>query len=73
MTMTLFTVRADYMRMEYGSLFTVAATEASEAEDLVRAKIQYYWDLEVTIKKCDPIGTADNRFDEPQIVEYFMA
>lgn len=67
--MTLFTVAAHYTGCEYGSLFIVAAKDASEAKDLVRAWLGRIED--VTIEQCDPIGTADSRFNEPQVVDGF--
>ena len=67
--LTIFSVRADYTGCEYGSLFIVAAKDASEAEDLVRARFD--WTMDVTIEQCDPIGTADSRFDDPQVVDGF--
>ena len=69
--LTLFSVRADFMGCEYGSLFIVAANDSSEAERLVvdrldRGSAAYA----VEVESCDPIGTTD-RFDGPMVVEQF--
>jgi hypothetical protein len=65
--LTLFSVRADYVGCEYGSLFIVAAPDASHAEDIVRA--QFDW-CDATIERCDPIGTTD-MFADPMVVDQF--
>lgn len=66
--LTLFSVRADYMGCEYGSLFIVAAKDAEEAESFVRARFD--WTYDVTIERCDPIGTTD-MFADPMVVDQF--
>lgn len=68
---TLFSVRADYMGCEYGSLFIVAAEIANDAADLVRGRIGGgETDMAITIESCDPIGTT-TQFDGPMVVEQF--
>jgi hypothetical protein len=70
-SLTLFSVRADYMGCEYGSLFIVAAEIANDAADIVRARLDRgATDMAVTIESCDPIGTT-TPFDGPMVVEQF--
>ena len=66
--LTLFSVRADYSGCEYGSLFIVAAKDESEAGDLVHARFD--WPIDLTIERCDPIGTT-TQFGDPQVVDGF--
>ena len=67
-TLTLFSVRADFMGCEYGSLFIVAAGDESEASELVIARIDRD---SAKVESCDPIGTTD-RFEDPMVVEQFV-
>ena len=66
--LTLFSVRADFMGCEYGSLFIVAAGDESEASELVIARIDRD---SAKVESCDPIGTTD-RFEDPMVVEQFV-
>jgi len=66
-SLDLFSVRADYVGCEYGSLFIVAAPDASHAEDMVRAQIDW---CDAKIESCHKIGTSD-MFDDPQVVDQF--
>ena len=69
--LTLFSVRADFMGCDYGSLFIVAAGDESEASDLVIARLDRgSAAYAVEIESCNPIGTTD-RFDDPMVVEQF--
>ena len=73
-TLTLFSVRADYWGCEYGSLYTVAANDADEASDLVRAYITRIFashgeDMQVTIEEVDAIGTLIDA--EPKVLDSF--
>ncbi len=67
-TLTLFSIRADFMGCEYGSLFIVAAEDESEASELVRARVDC---PSTMIESCHPIGTTD-LFDDPMVVEQFV-
>ena len=67
-TLTLFSVRADFMGCEYGSLFIVAANDSIEACQVVIARVDR---KSTMIESCDPIGTTD-RFDGPMVVEQFV-
>jgi len=67
--LTLFSVRADYMGCEYGSLFIVAANCEATARAIVLARIED-WSYDVKIESCRPIGTTD-LFDEAQVVDKF--
>jgi len=65
--LTLFSVRADFMGCEYGSLFIVAANCEATARALVLADIDR---RTAVIESCHPIGTTD-LFDEAQVVDQF--
>ena len=67
MNLTLFSVRADFMGCEYGSLFIVAANCEATARALVLARIDM---PTAVIESCHPIGTTD-LFDEAQVVDQF--
>lgn len=66
-SLDLFSVRADYVGCEYGSLFIVAANDAAEAEDIVRAQMDW---TDVKIESCHKIGTSD-MYDDPMVVDQF--
>ena len=73
-TLTLFSIRADYHGREHGSLFIVAADDASSATELVRESLQrrcVYLHL-FEIDSCEPIGTSD-LYDAPRVVDNFTA
>jgi len=65
--LTLFSVRADYVGCEYGSLFIVAANCEATARDLVLASLDR---RTAVVESCHPIGTTD-LFDEAQVVDEF--
>lgn len=69
--LNLFSVRADYMGCEYGSLFIVAADNPTTAQELVKARLDRgETDMGVTIDSCERLGTT-TLFDCQRVVDQF--
>lgn len=66
-SLDLFSIRADYMGCEYGSLFIVAANCEATARALVLDILDR---PTAVVESCRLIGTTD-LFDEAQVVDEF--
>jgi len=68
-TLTLFSVRADYIGCEYGSLYIVSAKDEDEAIALVQKLTPRWHDEPMTIDEIVPIGVLLDA--KPEVLDSF--